>query len=161
MPCVFARRTASCAALAVSIWPIPSCPSIKARPPASTTSSGFAFGSHTPAFRRAAYQESRITPWDWWPHKSAWTSVSAQRRAVGFAQTGRDVDGCREYQEPIGINSGGSDHRNSPILRLSSALTNVKQVGLLVSTIRPAGESLIPVLQSNYVPADNNDQACA
>ena len=87
--------------------------------------------------------------------------MSAQRRAVGVAQTGRDVDGCREYQEPIGINSGGSDHRNSPILRLSSALTNVKQVGLLVSTIRPAGESLIPVLQSNYVPADNNDQACA
>ena len=38
---------------------------------------------------------------------------------VGFAQTGRDVDGCSECQEPIGINSGNSDHRNSPIPGLS------------------------------------------
>ena len=31
----------------------------------------------------------------------------------------------------------------------------------MVSTIRPAGESLIPVFQPNHVPADNNDQVCA
>ena len=64
MPCALARRIASPAARAAITWPTPSCPSITASAPASTTISGFVTARITPARSRATYQESRITPCD-------------------------------------------------------------------------------------------------
>lgn len=80
-PCALGRWIASSIARAAGTWPIASRPSITATAPASTAKPGRATGSHTPARNRATCQDRRMTPWDRWPHKSAWTSVSAASRA--------------------------------------------------------------------------------
>jgi len=79
-PCSFARRTASFIACAAIDWPMPSRPSSTATAPASTSKAGVP-GFMVPARSRSRYQPVRSTPCDWWPHKSAWTSESAIRRA--------------------------------------------------------------------------------
>ena len=42
-----------------------------------------------PGLRRATYQDRRITPCDWWPQRSAWTSVSAASRASASGMPAR------------------------------------------------------------------------
>src|SRR3954454_453213 len=80
-PWVRARPTAVLWARSVSTCPMPSRPSSRTSGPVSESTAGSVRADMAPDRSRATYQGSRSTPWDWWPHRSACTRLSATRAA--------------------------------------------------------------------------------
>ncbi len=98
MPCALARRSPRPSRPAPRPVPCRRCHPSWQIAPSPPSMSGVAAPSIAPLFSRAAYQNSRITPCDWCPHRSACTSVSATRSACRPRHAHRAVTAAREVR---------------------------------------------------------------